>query len=165
MWRSFISYNLLHKLSEWLWHDLPIAILCLLIQAQTRTVIIFGPLNHFSSGQFSCSVMSNSLLPREPQRSRPPCPSPTAWVYPNPCPFSRWCHPTISFSVISFPSRLQSFPASGSFPMSWYFPSGGQSIGVSASASVLEFLGPISFRMDWLDLLNHLALNKYHKVW
>ena len=89
------------------------------------------------SVQFSCSVMSDSLRPHEPQHARPPCPSPTPRVHPNPCPLSRWCHPTISSSVIPFSSRLQSFPASGSFPMNQLFTSGGQSIGVSASASVL----------------------------
>ena len=89
------------------------------------------------SGQFSCSVVSDSLRPHEPQHARPPCPSPTAGVHPNPCPLCRWCHPTISSSVIPFSSCPQSFPASGSFPMSQLFTSGGQSIGVSASTSVL----------------------------
>ena len=70
-------------------------------------------------------------------RTRPPCPSPTPRVYSNSCPSSQWCHPTISSSVVPFSSSLQSFPASGSFLMSQYFTSGGQSIGVSASASVL----------------------------
>ena len=92
---------------------------------------------YFSSVQFSCSVVSNSLWPHEPQHIRPPCPSPTAGVYPNPCPLSWWCHPTISSSVIPFSSCPQSFPASGFFPMSQLFSSGGQSIGVSASTSVL----------------------------
>ena len=90
----------------------------------------------FSSVQFSFSIVSNSLQPHEPQHTRPPCPSPTPGVYPNPCPLSRWCHPTISASVIPF-SCPQSFPASGSFLMSQLFASGGQSIGVSASTSVL----------------------------
>ena len=81
--------------------------------------------------------MSNSLRPHEPQHVRPPCPSPTARVYPNPCPLSRWCHPAISPSVVPFSSCPQSFPASGSFPMSQFFISGGQSIGASASTSVL----------------------------
>ena len=85
--------------------------------------------------QFSHSVMTDSLRPHEPQHARPPCPSPTAGVYPNPCPLSRWCHPTISSSVIPF-SWPQSFPASWSFQMSQLFTSGGQSIGVSASTSV-----------------------------
>ena len=87
--------------------------------------------------QFSLSVMSDSLWPHGVQHARPPCPSPTPGVYSNSCPLSRWCHPTISSSVIPFSSRLQSFPASGSFPVSQLFTWGGQSIGVSASASVL----------------------------
>ena len=87
--------------------------------------------------QFSHLVVSDSLRPHEPQHARPPCPSPTPRVYSNPCPLSRWCHPVISSSVIPFSSHLQSFPASGSFQMSQLFASGGQSIGVSASPSVL----------------------------
>ena len=79
--------------------------------------------------------MSNSLWPHGLQHARPPCPSPTPGIYPNSCPLSRWCHPTISSSVIPFSSCLQSFPASGSFPMSQLFTSGGQSFGVLASAS------------------------------
>ena len=89
--------------------------------------------------QFSQSVVTDSLRPHEPQHTRPPCPSPTPRVYPNPCPWSRWCHPTISSSVVSFSSCPQSFPASGSFLMSQLFTSGGQSIGVSASTSVLRW--------------------------
>ena len=81
----------------------------------------------FSSVQFSCSVVSDSLRSHELQHARPPCPSPTPGVHPNPCPLSRWCHPIISSSVIPF-SQFQSFPASGSFPMSQFFASGGQSI-------------------------------------
>ena len=89
------------------------------------------------SVQFSRSVVSNSLQPDELQHARPPCPSPTARVYPKPCPLSQWCHPTISSSVAPFSSCPQSPPASGSFPMSWLFALGGPSIGASASASVL----------------------------
>ena len=91
----------------------------------------------FSSVQFSHSVVSNSLRPHEAQHARPPCPSLTAGVYSNSCPLSRWCHPTISFSLIPFSSCPQSLPASGSFPMSQLFAWGGQSIRVSALASVL----------------------------
>ena len=80
--------------------------------------------------------MSDSLWPHE-LHVRPPCPSPTPRVHPNSCPLSRWCHPTVSSSVVPFPSHLQSLPASGSFPVSQFFTSSGQSIGVSASASVL----------------------------
>ena len=83
--------------------------------------------------QFSCSVMSDSLRPHEPQHARPPCLSPTPGVHPNPCPLSWWRHPTISSSVVPFSSCPQSFPASGSFPISQLFASGSQSIGVSAS--------------------------------
>ena len=100
-----------------------------------------------SSIQFSCSVVSDSMQHHEPQHARPPCPSPTAGVYPNPCPLSQWCHPTISSSVIPFSSCPQSFPASGSFQMSQLFASGGQSIGVSASTSVL----PMNTQ-DWSPL-------------
>ena len=88
------------------------------------------------SVQFSHLVMSDSLRPHESQHARPPCPSPTPRVYLNSCPLSWWCHPTISSSVIAFSSQLRSFPTSGSFPMSQLFASGGQSIGVSALASV-----------------------------
>ena len=101
----------------------------------------------FSSVQFSCSVVSDSSRPHEPQHTRTPCPSQTARVYPNPCPLSQWCHPTISSSVVPFSSRPQSFPASESFQMSQLFASGGQSIGVSASTSVL----PMNTQ-DWSPL-------------
>ena len=100
-----------------------------------------------ASVQFSHSVVSESLQPHELQHSRPPCPSPTPGVYPNSCPLSWWCHPTISSSVVPFSSCPQSFPASESFPLSQLFTCGGQSIGVSASASVL----PINTQ-DWFSL-------------
>ena len=87
--------------------------------------------------QFSHSVVSNSLRPHEPQHARPPCPLPTSGVYPSSCPLSWWCHPAISSSAVPFSSCPQSFPASGSFPGNQLFVSGGQSIGVSASTSVL----------------------------
>ena len=83
------------------------------------------------------------------QHGRPPCPSPTPGVYSNSCPLSQWCHPTISSSVVPFSSCLQSFPASGSFQMSQLFASGGQSIGVSASASVLPMNIPDWFPLGW----------------
>ena len=104
--------------------------------------------NHVASSvQFSRSVTSNSLWPHGLQHSRSPCPLPTPRVYSNSCPSSWWCHPTISSSVIPFSSRPQYFPASGSFPMGQFFTSGGQSIGVSASASVL----PMNIQ-DWSPL-------------
>ena len=101
-----------------------------------------------SSVQFSRSVVSDSLQPHGPQHTRPPNPSPpTPGVYSNSCPSSRWYHPTISSSIIPFSSHLQSFPASGSFPVSQFFASGGQSIGASATASVL----PVTIQ-DWFPL-------------
>ena len=99
------------------------------------------------SVQFSYSVMSNSLWPHGRQHARLPCPSPTPGAYSNSCPSSRWCHPTISSFVIPFSFCLQSFPASGSFPVSQFFTSGSQSMGVSASASVL----PMNIQ-DWSPL-------------
>ena len=97
------------------------------------------------SVQFSHSVMSDSLRPHELQHTRPLCPSPTPRVHPNPCPLIQWCHSTISSSVVPYSSCPQSFP--GSFPMSQLFAWGGQSIGVSASASVL----PVNVQ-DWFPL-------------
>ena len=104
-------------------------------------------MQYLGSVQFSHSAVSNSLQPHELQHSRPPCPSPTPGVHTNPCPLGRWCHPTISCSITPFSSCPQSFPASGSFPMSQLFASGGQSVGVSASTSVL----PMNTQ-DWFPL-------------
>ena len=99
--------------------------------------------------------MSDSLPPHGLQHARPPCLSPTPRVYSNSCPLSQMCHPAISSSVVPFSSCLQSFPASGSFQMSQFFTSGGQSIGVfSFNISPFnKYSGLISFRMDWLNLL------------
>ena len=94
--------------------------------------------------------MSDSLLPHESQHPRPPCPSPTPGVHPNSCPLSQWCHPTISSSVIPF-SHLQSFPASGSFPMSQLFTWGGQRTGVSALASFLPKKSQGWSPSEWTD--------------
>ena len=102
----------------------------------------------------SVAQSSDSLWPHESHHARPPCPLPTPGAYSNSCPSSRWCHPAISSSVVPFSSCPQSLPASGSFPMSQLFTSGGQSIGVSASTSVLPMnTQDWSLRMDWLDLL------------
>ena len=101
----------------------------------------------FSSVQFSCSVMSDSLRPHESQHARPPCPSPTPGVHSDSRPWSRWCHPAISSSVVTFSSCPQSLPASESFPMSQFFAWGGQSIGVSALASFLP-----KYTQDWSPL-------------
>ena len=108
----------------------------------------------FNSVQFSHSVVSNSLRPHELQHARPPCPSRTTRVYPNSCPLSRWCHPAISSSVVPFSSCPQSFPASGSFQMIQLFAWGGQSIGVSASASVLPMNIQDWFPLGWTDWIS-----------
>ena len=100
-----------------------------------------------SGNQFSHSVMSDSLWPRGLQHARLPCPSPTPRSYSNSCPLSQGCHPAISSSVVPFSSHLQSFPAPGSFQISQFFTSSGQSIGISASASVL----PVNIQ-DWFPL-------------
>ena len=104
------------------------------------------PEKHLSSVQFShqlCPTLCDSMNRSTP--GPPPCPSPTPGVYSNSCPSSLWCHPTISFSVVPFSSHLQSFPASGSFQMSQFFTSGGQSIGVSASVLPMNI-------QDWFPL-------------
>ena len=103
--------------------------------------------SQFSSLHFSRSVVSDSLRPHESQHARPHCPSPTPRVHSNSCPSTRWCHPAISSSVIPFSSCPQPLPASGSFPMSQLLAWGGQSIGVSASASVL----PMNIQ-DWIPI-------------
>ena len=110
---------------------------------------LFLAVSNFSSVQFSRSVVSDSLQPHESQHARPPCPSPTPRVHSDSRPSSQRCHSAISSSVVPFSSNPQSLPASESLPMSQLFAWGGQSTGVSALASFL----PISFRMDWLDLL------------
>ena len=110
-------------------------------------VCLFFLFIYLAAVQFSRSVMSDSLRPHESQHTRPPCPSPTPGVYPNLCPSSWWCHPAISFSAVPFSFCLQSFPTSGSFPMSQLFASGGQIIGASASASIL----PMTIQ-DWFPL-------------
>ena len=112
------------------------------------------------SVQFSRSVVSDSLRPHGLQHTRPPCPSPTPGVYSNSCPLSWWCHATISSSVIPFSSCPQSFPGSESFQMSQLFASGGQSIGVSASASVLPTNIQDWFPLGWTGWIS--LLSKLH---
>ena len=118
---------------------------------------VFWNLYYMSVSQFSHSVMSNSLPPHDLRHARPPCPSPTPGVHTNSCPLSRWCHPAISFSVVPFSSCPQSLPASESFPMSQLFAWGGQSIRVSASASVLpkntQDWSPLEWT-GWISLLS-----------
>ena len=121
--------------------------LCFLHWQAASLLLSHQDLNSHQSVQFTRSVMSNSLQPHESQHARPPCPSPTSGAYSTSCPSSWSCHPTISSSIVPFSSRLQSFPASGSFLVSQFFASGGQSIGVSASASVL----PMNIQ-DWSPL-------------
>ena len=99
--------------------------------------------------------MSDSLRPHGLQHTRPPCPSPTPRVYPNSCPLSWWCHPTISSSVDPFSSHLHSFSASGSFKMSQFFASGGQSIGASASVLLMNIQG--WFPLGWTGLISFLS--------
>ena len=106
------------------------------------------------SVQFSRLVVSDSLRPHELQHTRPPCPSPTPGVHPNPCPSSQWCHPTISSSVVPFSSCPQSFAAWGSFSMSQLFTPGGQSIGVSASTPVLPMNTQDSSPLGWTGWLS-----------
>ena len=123
----------------------------------------------FSSVQFSSSVVSNSLRPHESQHARPPCPSPTLRVHSDSRPSSQWCHPAISSSVIPFSSCPQSLPASHSFPMSQLFTWGGQSTGLSASASFLpkksqgwspsEWTGWISLQSKGLSYLSIIILS------
>ena len=108
-----------------------------LTTSKYKTHIVSALISKFSSFHFSRSVVSDSLWPHESQHTRPPCPSPTPGVHSDSHPFSQWCHPAISSSVIPFSSCPQSLPASGSFPVSQLFAWGGQSIGVSALASFL----------------------------
>ena len=119
----------------------------------TRNLI----LEKMPSVQFSCSVVSDSLWPHGMHHARAPCPSPAPRVYSNSCPLSQWCHPTISSSVDHFSSHFQSFPGSRSFPMSQFFASAGQTIGVSASASVLpmsiQYWFPLGMT-GWISLLS-----------
>ena len=122
--------------------------LAIFITCQNATLIfILFLMVSLDTVQFSRSVVSDSLRPHEPQHTRPSCLSPTTGVYPNPCPLSWWCHPTISSSVVPFSSCLQSFPASGFFQMSQLFSAGGQSIRVSASTSI-----PPMNTQDWSPL-------------
>ena len=137
------------------WHLLPGAALSITLTGMciglwVSNILIYClrvMLLRFSSIHFSCLFMSDFLQPHGLQHARLPYPSPNPGVYPNSCPSSWWCHATISSSVVPFSSCLQSFPASGFFPVSQFFASGGQSIGASASASVL----PMNIQ-DWFPL-------------
>ena len=125
-----------------------------LLFRRNHYVLIWHCISNFWIRPFNRSIMSNSLRLHGLQHTRPSCPSSTPRVYSNSCPLSQWCHPTISSSVVPFSSCLQSFPASGSFQMSWFFTSGGQYWSFSFSISPSnKYSGLMSFRMDWLDLL------------
>ena len=119
-----------------------------------RTNLVKDRFQYILSVQFIHSVVSDSFWLHGQQHARLPCPSPTPGVYSNSCPLSQWCYPAISSSVIPFSSCLQSFPASGSFPMSQFFTSGGQNIGVSASASVLPMNIQDGFHLGLTDLIS-----------
>ena len=129
-----------------------------------RVICMGGGCIFFSSpsAQFSSVTrLRLTLRPHELQHTRLPCPSPTPIVHPNPCPLSRWCHPTISSSIVTFSSCLQSFPASGSFQMSQLFASGRQKIGVSASASLLAVNIQDWFPLRWTGwILQSKGLSK-----
>ena len=127
------------------------------LNVKKTNIMASGPIQ-FSSAQFSRSVMSDSLRPHESQHARPPCPSPTTGVHPNPRPLSRWCHPTISSSVVLFSSYPQSFPASGSFPMSQLFTWGDQSTGVSALASFLPKKSQDWSPLEWTGWISLQAM-------
>ena len=117
--------------------------------AKDFCVLILYHVLQFSSVQFSRSVVSNSMRPHESQYARPPCPSPSPGVHPDPRPSSQWCHPAISSSAVPFSSYPQSFRTSESFPMSQLFAGGGQSTGVSASASVFPKKSQGWFPSEW----------------
>ena len=119
-----------------------------------RLCLILFPKSNFTSVPFSHSVMSDFLRPHGLQQSRLPCPSPIPGAYSNSCPWSWWCHPTISSSVVPFSSCPQSFQASGSFPMNQFFASGGQSIGLSASSSVFPMNIQDWFPLWWTGLIS-----------
>ena len=125
-----------------------------------HTIIVLLSFSPFMSVQFRRSVMSDSLRPHGLQHARPPCLSPTPGVYSNSYPLSQWCHPAISSSVIPFPSCLQTFPKSGSFQMNQFFWSGGQSIGVSASASVLQMNIQDWSPLGWTGWISLQSLSK-----
>ena len=173
MMNRFKGLDLIDRVPEELWTEIPNnvqEVVTKIIPKKKKYVGRFGrmALKHvkyhvwnelcflihcLSSVQFSCSVMSDSLQPHGLQHARLPCSSLTPRACSNLCPLSQWCHPNISSSVIPFSSCLQSFPASGSFPMSQFFTSGGQSIGASALASVLpvkiQDWFPLGFDMVW----------------
>jgi len=161
--RTCISHDFC--ISRWIlyhWATWPASILHMIATLSICPTLSFPYCDHQTilyvcvSIQFSPVAQScpNLQDPHRPQHASPPCPSPTPRVYSNSSPWSQWCHPTISSSVIPFSSCLQSFPASGSFLMSQLFTSGGQSIGVSASISILPMNTQDSYPLGWISLLS-----------
>ena len=148
------SYYCVALVFLWIWISMVIFLLSpssdVSLNEFLKATSVPSSLRHilFSCPQFSCSVVSDSLRPHGLQRTKLPCPSPTPGACSKSCPLNQWCHSTISSSVIPF-SSPQSFPASGSFPMSWFFTSGGLSVRASASASVLPMNTQDWFSLGW----------------
>ena len=165
-WLTLLISCLLVAMIVNLWGVRPILLsFCFAVPSEVQTRfrqklcldIFVTPVPHTVQGcsdQFSRSVVSDSLRLHRLQQARPLCPSPTPGVYSNSCPSSQWCHPAISSSVVPFSSCPQSLPASGSFPMSQVFASGGPSIGVSASASVLPMNTQDWFPLGWIGRIS-----------
>ena len=127
-----------------------------------RNFVFYNVYSKFSSVQFSHSVMSDSLRPHESQHARPPCPAPSPGVHSDSHPSSQWCHPAISSSVVPFSTCPQSLPRSESFPMSQLFASGGQSIGVSALASVLPKNTQDWSPLEWTGWISFQFKSQHH---
>ena len=143
------------------WSKLPYPSPEYILNPRSKPVSLTSPVlvgGFFTTSATNCSIQSLScvllFVTQGLQHARPPCPSTTPGVYSNSCPLSRWCHPTISSSVIPFSSCLQSFPSSGSFQMSQFFAAGGQSIEVSASGSVLSMNIQDWFPLEWTGLIS-----------
>ena len=157
MMSLIISFFLLFAIIDvgsfkWPWHDVlakTLYIICGVIIFQREHIDKLSLLYNVQFSSVRLLSYSDSLRPHGLQHARPPCSSPTPRVFSNSCPLSWWCHPTISSSVVPFSSCPQSSPASGSFQMSQFFASGGQSIGVSASVSVLPMNTQDWFLLEW----------------
>ena len=160
---SFDTSNFLEEISNLSHLIVFLLFLCTvhLIRPSYLSMLFSGTLHSVGSvSQFNHSVVSNSLRPHGLQHARPPCPSLTAWVYTNSCPLSRWCHPTISSSVIPLFFSLQSLPASGSFTMSQFFTSGGQNIGASVPPMNIQDWFPLGLS-GWICLQSKGLLSTF----
>ena len=162
IYETYVTYNTIYgTYILWNWNWKLLSSVWLFANPWTIQSMEFSRPEYWSG--FSAVTRSClTLWPHGLRWARPPCPSPTPGVYSNSCPLSRWDHPTISYSVVPFSSRLQSFPASGSFPVNQFFASGGQSIGVSASASVLPMnaQGWFPLGLTGLDSLQAKGLSR-----